>query len=70
MMIKLMEFLDVTQHVPEGRYEHFKVNKLFYQEGGGSMFLLNIGTTTRLHGVTSQKTVVLILSAARTPHNS
>jgi len=44
----------------------FRGNKLFYQEDGGSMFLLSIGTTTRLHGITYQKTMILILSAART----
>jgi hypothetical protein len=44
----------------------FRENKLFYHEDGGSMFLLSIGTTTRLHGITYQITVILILSAART----
>jgi hypothetical protein len=47
----------------------FGENKLFYHEYGSSMFLLSIGTTTRMHGITYQKTVFLILSAARTHHN-
>jgi len=48
----------------------FRENKLFYHEDGGSMFLLSIGTTTRLHGITYKKTMMLILSAARTHHSS
>jgi len=34
-------------------------NKLFYLEDGGSMFHLSIDTTTRLHGIAYQKTVIL-----------
>jgi len=48
----------------------FRENKLFYHEEGGSMFLLIIGTTTRMYGITYQKTVFLILTAARTHDNS
>jgi hypothetical protein len=68
--IKYIEFWDVVQHILEDRYEYFRGNKLFYREDGGSTFLINIDTTTRLHDVTSQKTVILILSAVRTHHNS
>jgi len=47
----------------------FRENKLFYHEDGGSMFPLSIDTTTRMHGITYQETVFLILSAARTHHS-
>jgi hypothetical protein len=47
----------------------FRENKLFYHEDGDNMFPVSIGTNTRMHVITYQKTVFLILSAARTHHS-
>jgi hypothetical protein len=72
--VNIVIFWDVTSCNSVYRYHIlkepadslFKVEGYFYSEVGGDRFLPNVVPPTRLHGVTSQATTVLVITVMRT----